>query len=78
LDLRLVIRNLVLRTSDFVVDLPPAVLYDGTSENRRGESRVKFQIELDREEDGRWIAEISSLPGVLAYGKSKREAVAKV
>jgi predicted RNase H-like HicB family nuclease len=39
---------------------------------------VKFGIELEREDDGRWIAEISSLPGVLAYGKSKQEAVAKV
>ncbi len=39
---------------------------------------MKFQIELDREEDGRWIAEIASLPGVMAYGKTKREAVAKV
>jgi len=54
------------------------MLYDDTSENGRGEKRVKFQIELDREEDGRWIAEITSLPGVLVYGKSKREAVAKV
>jgi predicted RNase H-like HicB family nuclease len=61
-----------------VVDLPRAVLYDGTSENLRGESRVKFQIEVDREEDGRWIAEITTLPGVLAYGKSKQEAIAKV
>ncbi len=39
---------------------------------------MKFQIELDREEDGRWIAEIASLPGVMAYGKTKQEAVAKV
>lgn len=39
---------------------------------------MKFHIELDREVDGRWIAEISSLPGVLAYGTSRREAVAKV
>ena len=54
------------------------MLYDDTSENRMGESRVKFQIELDREEDGRWIAEITSLPGVLVYGKSRKEAVAKV
>jgi predicted RNase H-like HicB family nuclease len=54
------------------------MLYDDTSENRMGESRVKFQIELDREEDGRWIAEITSLPGVLVYGKSRQEAVAKV
>ncbi|HTS67778.1 MAG TPA: type II toxin-antitoxin system HicB family antitoxin [Terriglobia bacterium] len=39
---------------------------------------MKFQIELDREEDGRWIAEITSLPGALVYGKSRQEAVAKV
>lgn len=39
---------------------------------------LKFQIELDREEDGRWIAEIAALPGVMAYGKTKHEAVAKV
>jgi predicted RNase H-like HicB family nuclease len=39
---------------------------------------LKFQIELDREADGRWIAEIAALPGVLAYGKTKQEAVAKV
>ena len=39
---------------------------------------MKFQIELDREEDGRWIAEIAALPGVMAYGKTKQEAVARV
>ncbi len=39
---------------------------------------MKFQIELDREEDGRWIADIAALPGVMAYGKTKQEAVAKV
>ncbi len=39
---------------------------------------MKFQIELDREQDGRWIGEIASLSGVMAYGKSKQEAVAKV
>ena len=51
------------------------MLYD---ELARGDNRMKFEIELDREEDGRWIAEISSLPGVLAYGTSKQEAIAKV
>jgi predicted RNase H-like HicB family nuclease len=39
---------------------------------------LKLQIELDREEDGRWIAEIASLPGVMAYGRTKSEAVSKV
>ncbi|NCO41972.1 MAG: HicB family protein [Armatimonadetes bacterium CG_4_10_14_3_um_filter_66_18] len=35
-------------------------------------------IEIDREEDGRWIAEVPDLPGVLAYGKSRDDAIAKV
>ena len=32
-------------------------------------------IELEREDDGRWIAEVPALPGVLAYGQSRDEAV---
>lgn len=37
-----------------------------------------FKIELEREQDGRWIAEIPDLAGVLCYGDSQPEAVAKV
>ncbi len=36
-----------------------------------------MQIELEREEDGRWIAEVNDLPGVLAYGQSREEAIAR-
>ena len=32
-------------------------------------------IELDREEDGRWIAEALKLPGVMCYGETRDEAV---
>jgi predicted RNase H-like HicB family nuclease len=39
---------------------------------------VNFKIEFDQEEDGRWIAEISELPGVMAYGASQAEAEAAV
>jgi predicted RNase H-like HicB family nuclease len=39
---------------------------------------MDFEIVFDREEDGRWIAEINSLPGVLAYGASRNEAQSKV
>ena len=39
---------------------------------------VTFEIELDREADGRWIAEVPELPGVLTYGRSREEAVARV
>lgn len=38
----------------------------------------RFQIEIELEEDGRWIAEIRNLPGVMAYGKTKQEAVRSV
>lgn len=34
-------------------------------------------LELDREEDGRYIAEVSDLPGVLAYGATREEAIAR-
>lgn len=34
-----------------------------------------LRVEVEREEDGRWIAEIAELPGVLAYGQSREEAV---
>jgi predicted RNase H-like HicB family nuclease len=39
---------------------------------------MDFEIVFDREEDGRWIAEIETLPGVLAYGVTKAEAQSKV
>jgi len=34
-------------------------------------------IETEREEDGRWIAEIPELPGVMAYGRSRREVISR-
>ena len=38
---------------------------------------MDFNIETEREVDGRWIAEIVDLPGALAYGKTESEAKAK-
>jgi predicted RNase H-like HicB family nuclease len=38
---------------------------------------MEFEIRFDREEGGRWIAEIESLPGVLAYGATQKEARSK-
>lgn len=35
-------------------------------------------VELDREHDGRWIAEIPKLPGVMAYGATKPEALRRL
>ena len=37
-----------------------------------------MRIEVDREEDGRWLTEVPDLPGVMAYGASREEALARV
>ena len=39
---------------------------------------MRLTIETEQEEDGRWIAEIGDLPGVMAYGTTPEEARAKV
>lgn len=39
---------------------------------------MDFRVELEREDNGRWIAEVPDLPGVLTYGQSREEAVARV
>jgi predicted RNase H-like HicB family nuclease len=39
---------------------------------------LKLRVEIEREEDGRWLAEVPELPGVLAYGTSSDEAQVKV
>jgi predicted RNase H-like HicB family nuclease len=41
-------------------------------------SLMDLQIELEQEEDGRWIAEVSNLLGFLAYGQSQENAVTRV
>jgi predicted RNase H-like HicB family nuclease len=48
---------------------------------KEGQARgggVNFKIEFEREGDGRWIAEIAELPGVMAYGATQDEAEAAV
>lgn len=37
-----------------------------------------LQIEFEQEQDGRWIAEIPALPGVMVYGATRQEARSKV
>jgi len=37
-----------------------------------------MHIEIDQEEDGRWIADIPDLPGVMSYGNTRAEAISKV
>ena len=38
---------------------------------------MNLRIDTEREDDGRWLAEIADLPGVLAYGQSRDEVVAR-
>jgi len=38
---------------------------------------MNFDVELEQEDDGRWIAEISEIPGVLAYGVTPLQAGAR-
>jgi len=45
---------------------------------RRETAIPQMYIEFDRETDGRWIAEIPAMPGVMAYGKTREEAAQAV
>ena len=38
---------------------------------------MNFKIEYEQEADGRWLAELPQIPGVMAYGASREEAMAK-
>ena len=38
---------------------------------------MTFTVEYEQEDDGRWLAEVLEMPGVLAYGQSSDEAIAK-
>jgi predicted RNase H-like HicB family nuclease len=39
---------------------------------------MQFYIEIEREDDGRWMAEVPGLPGVMTYGRDRSDAVARV
>jgi predicted RNase H-like HicB family nuclease len=39
---------------------------------------VTFTVETEQESDGRWIAEVPQIPGAMAYGRTREEAVARV
>ena len=38
---------------------------------------MSLHVESEQEEDGRWLAEIPQLPGVMAYGSTREEAIAR-
>jgi len=43
--------------------------------NKANGKGMHFTVEIEREKDGRWIAEVMDLPGVMAYGKTRKEAL---
>ena len=45
---------------------------------RRCDIEIIMRVEVDREEDGRWIAEVPDIPGAMVYGDSREEAIARV
>ncbi|MCI0748673.1 MAG: type II toxin-antitoxin system HicB family antitoxin [Verrucomicrobia subdivision 3 bacterium] len=59
--------------------IPPSKVFFSIEENYslRILSLI-MKIELEQEADGRWIAEVSELPGVMTYGASRDDAVARV
>jgi predicted RNase H-like HicB family nuclease len=42
------------------------------------ESAMKLNIETEQEEDGRWLAEVTDLSGVMAYGPTRDQAITRV
>lgn len=50
---------------------------DGELPHGTGSQDLRFVVETEVETDGRWIAEISQVPGALAYGKTQEEAINK-
>jgi predicted RNase H-like HicB family nuclease len=51
-------------------------VYDWAEE--KGVETMKFLVEIEQETDGRWLAEVMELPGVMVYGGSPEEAILKV
>jgi predicted RNase H-like HicB family nuclease len=50
----------------------------GTQDETNGGRIVPLTIEVEQEEDGRWLAEVPDLPGVLTYGLTRQEAIERV
>ena len=44
----------------------------------RGKNDMNFSIETEQEDDGRWIAEIPEIPGVMTYGRTLEDAILRV
>jgi predicted RNase H-like HicB family nuclease len=64
----------------FLKAIRSSLTYNGVSPiltSQKWRQTMNYHIEYEREEDGRWIAEVPQLPGVLAYGTTANEAMTK-
>ena len=57
--------------------MPRPMLFKAPRDGLVMKASKRLVIEIEREADGRWIAEIPALPGVLAYGGTRDEAIAR-
>ncbi len=48
-----------------------------TRTSMHADAPTQYTVEFEREDDGRWIADVTALPGVMAYGATKEEALLK-
>ena len=49
------------------------------AQDKKGKERkMNFNVEFEQEEDGRWLAEITALLGVIVYGQTREEAAERV
>ena len=55
---------------------PPPLDWRALNDRWYNPNAMKLMLEVEREEDGRWLAEVPDLPGVLAYGSSRQQAIA--
>jgi predicted RNase H-like HicB family nuclease len=51
---------------------------DFPGDEMAGKNASCLTIEVEQEDDGRWLAEVMELPGVLAYGQSRQQAIDRV
>ena len=52
--------------------------YTGRMKQAAKATAFDLKVEFDRETDGRWIADIPALPGVMVYGRTRKQALAAV
>lgn len=60
-----------------MIDLLDWGQYNSMQGKNQEAEAMKFQIEVEQEVDGRWIAEVMDIPGVMVYGENKASAIAK-